>query len=62
MSTVYPKSEYCPRCDRLFLAPTPKALDEKVKKHVAEAHPDYDPEWWDTYFNNEENSNTESEK
>lgn len=34
---------YCPRCDRLY-----ENL-EKVKKHVAEQHPDHDPEWWETY-------------
>ncbi len=34
---------YCPRCDK------PKKNLEECKKHVAEQHPDHDPEWWDTH-------------
>jgi len=40
---------YCPVCDRKYDSEKSKkdTLD-KVKKHVELQHPDYDPEWWDT--------------
>jgi hypothetical protein len=40
---------YCPRCDRIYDGGSRSATLEIVKKHVAEQHPDHDPEWWDTY-------------
>jgi hypothetical protein len=48
-STSESPKMYCPRCDRLYYASTPAKLEEKVKKHVMEQHPDHDPEWYDTY-------------
>lgn len=47
---------YCPRCDRKFLessGPLRKRV-EALKKHVRDNHPDYDPEWYDTYPHKEE--------
>jgi hypothetical protein len=43
-------TQYCPRCNR----PKKSTLSlgdalEQVKKHVEQNHPDYDPEWYDTY-------------
>lgn len=41
-----PPPYYCPRsCHEGRTYPTL----ESVKKHVAEQHTDYDPEWYDTY-------------
>jgi hypothetical protein len=40
---------FCPRCGRKHEAPTRAQVEEDVKGHVADAHPDYDPDWWDTY-------------
>ena len=37
------KPMYCPRCDRV------KANLETMKDHVAKAHPDHDPNWFETY-------------
>ena len=48
---------YCPRCDRPFNL-TKKGLEalDQLKEHVANQHPDYDPEWYDTYPESEETS------
>lgn len=47
MATPVPEGTlYCPRSchkNRTY------ASLEDLKKHVREAHPDYDPEWFDTY-------------
>ena len=43
MSLDSTKPMYCPRCDKL------KPNLEVLKDHVSKQHPDYDPEWWDTY-------------
>lgn len=43
-----PFEVFCPRCDRSYFSESSEedAL-EKAKKHVAEQHPDHDPEWYD---------------
>lgn len=54
MPTTYPF--FCPVCDRPYSSTVSReAVLETVKKHVAGQHPDYDPEWWDTYPTNAEN-------
>lgn len=43
---------HCPRCDRSYSSKdfkNLKQLEERVRKHVREQHPDYDPEWFDTF-------------
>jgi hypothetical protein len=41
---------YCPRCDDKTESGVSWAEAEKiVKAHVKKAHPDYDPNWFDTY-------------
>lgn len=40
---------YCPRCDRPYSGKNSDEALETVKKHVAEQHPDHDPDWADTY-------------
>jgi hypothetical protein len=41
---------FCPRCDRKIESDISTAeVEKKTRTHVSEAHPDYDPEWWDTY-------------
>ncbi|ADD81089.1 gp091 [Rhodococcus phage ReqiPoco6] len=46
-----PKIFFCPRCDRPFPQGTKslQTLSSDLLKHVHEAHPDYDSEWYDTY-------------
>lgn len=46
---------YCPRCDRAYTTKKETRIDtiERLKKHVALQHPDHDPNWFDTYPNNE---------
>lgn len=39
----------CPRCDRKYGGKDKNEVWNRVKKHVAEQHPDHDPEWFDTY-------------
>lgn len=44
--TTIPPPYYCPRsCRKGRTYPTLEA----VKKHVRDQHPEYDPEWYDTY-------------
>lgn len=38
---------FCPVCDRRYEATKTQSAEAVVKKHVSEAHPDYDPEWAD---------------
>lgn len=38
--------QFCPRCDRAYSHKNKDTLLEKIKKHVAEQHPDHDPDWW----------------
>ena len=43
---------HCPRCDKTFIASkgtVQRELLKRVIKHVAQQHPDYDPEWYDTH-------------
>lgn len=44
MATI-PKTAYCPRCDRPFIAITWVAAMVKLRAHVKKAHPEYDPQW-----------------
>jgi hypothetical protein len=49
---------HCPRCDREFVKETSDSHVEilnDVIKHVANQHPDYDPEWFDTHSMNHSN-------
>lgn len=44
---------WCPRCDRPYDSQkSEKDTLELVKKHVAEQHPDHDPNWHETYPEN----------
>lgn len=47
---------YCPRCDRIFSTIKEKRVDtiNRVKKHVAEQHPDHDSLWYETYPNSDD--------
>lgn len=40
-------SMYCPRCDRRFYAITKAKAEKLLADHVANQHPDHDPEWND---------------
>lgn len=43
---------YCPRCERPYKRKQGEkysATMRRVIDHVAQQHPDHDPEWWDTY-------------
>lgn len=42
------KVVYCPRCDRPFAEATLIKVWDRLVNHVREAHPDYDPEWYET--------------
>lgn len=48
---------YCPRCDRAYTAEGKDSYMNVLKRvisHVAEQHPDHDPEWYDTYPHKDE--------
>lgn len=43
-------SYYCPRCDRKTESEISwDDAEQIVKDHVKKAHPDHDPDWFDTY-------------
>lgn len=50
--TVMKSTIFCPRCDRPYkgaIGESYRKLLDRVIKHVAEQHPDHDPEWYDTF-------------